>query len=305
MSKRLLLSLYLPHLTHPIIAREEYLSRHDRIMDTRFWGPSGWKLLHLIAADDSASASHAHADFFETIPYILPCKFCRASLTDYYRKHPYATPDGNMDPALDTEKWMYTIHNCVNEKLRSQDLHPSPAPPFRTVKATYRSLLKCPWQQQLAYFWDFLFSVGYHHPRESRLYSSPMPDCPSTARCSEDSCERNKWNVLPMKDRVHWFRRFWSLLPAVLPGAVGTQWKRVLRAHPPTLSSRASTISWLWAMRCELDRDYRDPYTMVCKRISQYASDCASQRGAFTCRRKRSSSRRGNKTIKNKETVGR
>lgn len=241
------------------------------------------------------------ADFLETIPYILPCKFCRASLTDYYRKHPYATADGALDPSLDIEKWMYTIHNCVNDKLASQGLHPSPAPPFRTVKATYRALRECPWQQRLSYLWDFLFSVGYHHPREKRLYSSPMPDCPRISRRA-DSCERNKWNLLPLKERIHWFERFWALLPEVLP----VQWKQAERQHPPTLSTRASTISWLWKMRCTLESGYRDPYSAVCKRISSYSSDCASQRGVFTCRKQRThrkhhtrrGRRPGNKTIK-------
>ena len=86
-------------------------------MDTRFWGPSGWKLLHLITFDYKYSPENAvtYAQFFETIPYILPCKFCRASLTDYYREHPFKTQD-SLTKNLDLKRWLYNIHNCVNDK---------------------------------------------------------------------------------------------------------------------------------------------------------------------------------------------
>lgn len=214
-----------------------------------------------------------------------------------------------MDPALDAEKWMYTIHNCVNDKLRSQGLHPAPNPPYHKTRELYRRLGECTWQKQLQTFWDFLFSVGYHHPREKRLYATPMPDCPPQLRKTcNDSCERNKWNVLPMKERMIWFQRFWSLLPDVLPPSVSQNWKRAEKDHPPTLSTRETTLQWLWTMRCALDTHFKDPYASVCKMVSRYSSDCAHARGAFTCRRKRTPHRRHRRsrssyrTIKHKST---
>ena len=108
-------------------------------MDTRFWGPSGWKLLHMISFnyEYSVENSYAFANFFETIPFILPCKFCRSSLTDFYKKYPYRLEDNNgkegtMNPLLDVKKWMYNIHNCVNGKLRAQGLYPSSNPTYAT-----------------------------------------------------------------------------------------------------------------------------------------------------------------------------
>ena len=113
-------------------------------MDTRFWGPSGWKLLHLICEDYQYSAENAvrYAEFFETIPYILPCKFCRASLTDYYRLHPYQLANSHMSPTLDLSKWIYTIHNCVNDKLRKQGFCKKRNPSFSEVKCPEPT--KCP-----------------------------------------------------------------------------------------------------------------------------------------------------------------
>jgi hypothetical protein len=267
-------------------------------MDTRFWGPSGWKLLHLITFDYTYSSEHAitYANFFETIPYILPCKFCRSSLTDYYKKYPYHMKNDMMDPMLDIKKWMYLIHNCVNDKLRKQGLYSSPNPSYAKVKVFYKNIASCPWERQLSYMWDFFFSVAYHHPKERSFYSKPMPECPTHIRRCNDPCEKNKWNVLPLKERIYWFYRFWTLLPAVLPIKIAMRWKEVEKVNPPTLSTRQSTITWLWKMRCGLDTDFKDPYTTICKKISNYSSDCGTQKGVFTCRRKKHKQK--HKTVK-------
>ena len=146
-------------------------------MDTRFWGPSGWKLLHLVTFDYKYSPQNAviYAQFLESLPYILPCKFCRASLTDYYKQYPFKTYV-NINPNVDLKKWMYNIHNCVNDKIRSQGLNPNANPKYADVKKIYEELLKYDWQTQLSMMWDFLFAVAYNHPKES--HSEPMPNCP-------------------------------------------------------------------------------------------------------------------------------
>ena len=259
-------------------------------MDTRFWGPSGWKLLHHIAFTYEYTSENAvlYSQFFQTLPYILPCKFCRASLTDYYRQYPFTLNNSYMNPQLDLQKWIYLVHNCVNDKLRKQGLHPSPNPTFSQVKRHYKTIKTTPWKQQLTLFWDFLFSVGYHHPKEKHLYSTPMPECPSNVKHSNDPCERNKWNVLPLKDRILWFYRFWSSLPAVLPHPIASHWKEAEKKHPPTLNTREATMNWLWRMRCELDTDFHDPYRSICKQIATYSSDCAVKKGVFTCRKRKS-----------------
>lgn len=253
-------------------------------MDTRFWGPSGWKLLHHIAhAYTPTPENMVHfGQFLDSIPYILPCKFCRASLTDYYKDHPYA-----LSPTMDFPHWMFQIHNRVNDKLRKQGLYPAPNPTYPQVKRLYDSLTKAPWQQQLVLFWDFLFSVAYHHPYERHLYAEPMPDCPPRLKRGAktlSTCDKNKWNLLPRAERMSWFRQFWSTLPAVLPPAIALHWKRAEAHHPPTLQTRQLALAWLWRMRCTLDTSYRDPYRSVCKALASYSSDCATRKDAKTCR---------------------
>ena len=255
-------------------------------MDTRFWGPSGWKMLHLITFHYSYSPENAivFAKFFETIPYILPCKFCRSSLTDYYRQYPYQT-NGYMNPQLNVKKWMYTIHNCVNNKLRKQGLPTGANPTYASVVKYYDKFSKAPWEAQLASFWDFLFAVGYHYPKYIKV--EPMPDSPPIEDCKGDMCEMNKWNVLPVKERMIWYKRFWSLLPVILPSEIAQRWQH-LRIKP-TLYSRQATLSWLWKIRCALDTQFKDPYTAICKRIKSYSSDCSHSN---TCRRMRKHSTR-------------
>lgn len=268
-------------------------------MDTRFWGPSGWKLLHLITFNYHYSRGDAvsYGEFFETIPFILPCKFCRASLTDYYRQHPFQKSGSKaFDQSLDMRKWMYDIHNCVNDKLRKQGLNPSPDPKFADVKEFYEKWMKCDWEEQLTTMWNFLFAVAYNHPKESSKHSKPMPDCPSDIHKFKDKCEKNKWNVLSYDDRLYWFKRFWSHLPAVLPLEIWKKWKEVERINPPNLECRRSTLAWLWRMRCGLDTKFKDPYTTVCQKIKSFSSDCGKKKQAVTCRR-----RRYIKTIKRRE----
>lgn len=264
-------------------------------MDTRFWGPSGWKLLHLITFEYSYSSKNAEIwyKFFETLPYILPCKFCRASLTDYYRLHPFQK-EGVFDKSLDMRKWLYNIHNCVNDKLRKQGLNPSPNPKYSKVKEFYEKWQLCDWQQQLNTFWDFLFAVAYNHPKETTLNSKPMPDCPPDIYKCKDKCEKNKWNVLGFTDRFYWFKRFWLFLPAVLPEKIASRWQDIESKIPPNFESRRSILAWLWRMRCSLDSNFKDPYTSICKKIASYSSDCSKKKRAITCRKRKFS-----KTVKN------
>jgi hypothetical protein len=62
---------------------------------------------------------------------ILPCRFCRASTTEYVKEHPLKGDPG---------KWVYDIHNMVNNKLRTQCkndpkvINPGPDPSFEEVK---------------------------------------------------------------------------------------------------------------------------------------------------------------------------
>ena len=126
---------------------------HENVieMDTRFWGPSGWQLFHWVSfrAKDPQ-------EFLRGMPEILPCKFCRASTSEYVKEHPLKGDPG---------KWLYDIHNMVNNKLRTQCkddpkvINPGPDPSFEEVKKKYEHMnLKGVLGR------DFLFSIAANYP---------------------------------------------------------------------------------------------------------------------------------------------
>lgn len=107
-------------------------------MMTRVWGPAGWLFLHCVAFgyphalggnEDHAQRRRAYRVFFEAIGHVLPCKYCRDSYQEYLREHPI---DAALDSRADLCRWLYTIHNRVNEKLGVSD-----APSFAEVQARY------------------------------------------------------------------------------------------------------------------------------------------------------------------------
>lgn len=225
------------------------------------------------------SRASAVGEFLAVLPYILPCKFCRYSLTEYYEKYPYEAALRSRDTFA---RWLYTIHNCVNDKLRGQGLNPSRDPSFEAVEKFYSRWLKkgltgC----IIGTFWDFLFAVAYNHPKEASRNSTPINGCPGS--CKVDK-EKNRWNTMSADERMPYYRRFWQLLPAILPGNV-FNWDAA--GQEPQLDSRRSAVAWLWRQRCEIDPSWHDPYRAVCQRIASHASGCSASRRARTCRRQR------------------
>ena len=62
-------------------------------MDTRFWGPPGWKLLHQIAyqypENPTPEDKLNYGIFYSNLGNVLPCKYCRNSFTKYIKNLPY------------------------------------------------------------------------------------------------------------------------------------------------------------------------------------------------------------------------
>lgn len=270
-------------------------------MDTRFWGPSGWKLLHSITfAYEStwrAAASPTRSErnkscmktLFEMLPFVLPCKFCRASLTGYMETHP-------LEPALESKaaltKWLWVIHNEVNKKTRTQGISDTHDPPFDAVKDIYEGFLRYGCSQTSFPGWDFLFSVAELHPMsKSAKESVPISGAPpcETMKTRE---ERNRWNCMEPEERLALYKKFWQALGKVLPFP---EWRRSWDRHSEgadeALETRAGTLKWLWQLRCAMERDMnllnRCKYSSLCKTLKTFRSGCSGSSRAKTCRRRR------------------
>lgn len=148
-------------------------------MDTRFWGPSGWQLLHLVAQEYPNNANgitkRRYELFFNAMKDILPCRFCRESTSNFMAQPEYA-----LHPALRSKetltKWLYDLHNRVNKKLRDQCAEdprvicPPPDPTFEGVSEVYEQLLKA--KPTAPPGMDFLYCVVYNYPKKQEEITS-------------------------------------------------------------------------------------------------------------------------------------
>ena len=204
-------------------------------MDTRFWGPSGWQLFHWVAF----RAKEPHA-FLRGIDEILPCKFCRESTKAFAAEHPLEGDPG---------RWVYDIHNMVNDKLRTQCrddpkvANPGPDPSFEDVKKKYAAMdLKGVLGR------DFLMSVAANYP-----------DAPT----DEDRARQT---------------RFLMRLEAVSPGAPGH-----IRAD---LTSRKSYMKTMYLFLKSVVGKRMPSYRGYVNRVLYYKSGCAKKTyKGKTCRR--------------------
>ena len=270
-------------------------------MDTRFWGPSGWALLHLIASDPSIHESKKRVDatrrWFELLPFVLPCKYCRASLSDYYKAQPLteeaiATPDT-------FSRWLYDIHNRVNNKLRGQGLLTTTNPAWPTIRDRYKKQQRDLCESSPFLGWDFMTSVAFTTPE--RTYTpAPMPDYEKSEEKSEkgDITIRNRNNLLTRDERVAVLQEWWSLIPAILPcSAWRSSWSaslKSLKSPIPLHDGRKAALQWMWSVEECVCQDLQCPpphesLPSLKKTMKVYESSCGQSKSkkAKTCRKKK------------------
>ena len=269
-------------------------------MDTRFWGPSGWKLLHLIAQEPMRALGHrkAVAAWLALLPYVLPCKYCRASLSAYYEAQPLTLRD--LAAPATFGKWMYKIHNRVNEKLREQGLLTAADPSWEEVAERYSKEHAGLCKGTPLLGWDFMTATAFNTPGADYV-PTPMSDTPAdfNAEAAEPRL-RNRYNLLTRAERLDHLRAWWALIPAILPCAAWRRaWVRAMDAAgaPPLEDGRDAMMRWMWriearvcsALQCPTPHASLDE---MCSTAEAFESGCAKARQGKTCRtRKRA--RRG------------
>lgn len=265
-------------------------------MDTRFWGPSGWKLLHLIAAQPIHSACHADAvlKWFQLLEYVLPCKYCRASFHQYIRIQPLT-----LEIVIDTNafsRWVYDIHNRVNDKLRGQGLLTEPNPSWPDVHERYTTMHKTLCRGTPLLGWDFLTSVAFSTPAAD-YKPNPMPDTPEEFQnprswSALDKATKNRYNLITRAERLPFLARWWGLLPAVLPcKAWRAAWGGAMREAGvvPLRRGRDAVMRWMWQIEEGVCSDLRCPtphrsLPALQKEVSAFESGCSTARRGKTCR---------------------
>ena len=113
-------------------------------MNTTFWGPDGWKFLHILTfiypEQPNSSEKAKMKEFMNSISFILPCKYCRLSFAKYIKSLP-------IDDYLDSRdlciEWLYKIHNKINKKLRIQGFCKHSNPELSDIKLRYSKNITC------------------------------------------------------------------------------------------------------------------------------------------------------------------
>ena len=249
-------------------------------MDTRYWGPSGWRLLHLISFSTVPKQKDLCA-FFNTLAYVLPCKYCRKSFSENISADPVESADS-------ISKWLWRIHNKVNDKLRKQHLCKIEDPTFQSVKSVYEERLSTGCTRTVFEGWEFLFSIAEGHPlsREGRK-STPIYGYPPVESLTD--LEKNRWNILPPEDRLVYYNDFWKILPSVLPFK---EWSEAWKKGVP--DNRRDLFKHLWSNRCHMEKQLEllnsTTYNSLCRELKTYKSECSKSVRGKTCRKKRNRS---------------
>jgi len=216
-------------------------------MDTRFWGPSGWQLFHLVAFK-----SRHPDDVLNQMKDVLPCKFCRASTTEFVKKHPLRGDPG---------KWLYDIHNMVNHKLRSQCrddpavVNPGPDPEFEEVKQKYLAL-----KPNAVPGGDFLGAIAANYP------DNPEPEQMAT--------QRTFLHALRHEYPFHDLQRVYA---------------DYITEHEPELSSRKAYMRWMYGLLSVLSKKTGSPipsFKGYAAHVAYYRSGCSKKTyHGKTCRK--------------------
>jgi hypothetical protein len=252
-------------------------------MDTRYWGPSGWKLLHSITFSYEEKLKKQYVDFFNVIAFILPCKFCRKSYSEYIINDPV---DVTSKESL--TKWLWRIHNKVNDKLRSQGLCSTDDPSFSIVKKLYEEKLHQGCSKVHFEGWEFLFSIVEGHPTSKLSLGSKPFD---TSETINTPLLHNMYNTMKPSERLTYFKDFWIILPKVLPFH---EWRELWKKFEPPSSAwntRAESLKNLYRIRCSLENalelQNKTKFSSLCKELRSYKSGCNKSKKSKTCRKKR------------------
>jgi hypothetical protein len=89
---------------------------------TKIWGPSAWEFFHSVTfgypLKPTDEQKKQYKDFFTSTGFVLPCKYCRDSYTEFIKSDKDAKlRDEDLEDRESLTKWGYRIHERVNKKL--------------------------------------------------------------------------------------------------------------------------------------------------------------------------------------------
>ena len=263
-----------------------YSMTYNQSMDTKYWGPSAWKLLHMATFQyNPKTQKEDMLTFFQLLPFVLPCKFCRKSLTEYYAED---SPCAALASADTLSRWLWRIHNKVNDKLRSQGQTIAPNPSYKEVAEVYINYLAQGCSQTNFPGWEMLFSILDNHP----LSREGKKTLPFEYDGSVDlSCvvQKNRLNLLKPEERIAYIVHFFEIVPSILPYK---EWRSGWDGGAEEIpNGRRRSLCWLWKIRKTLEEQFelqnKDTFFGLCSTVATHRSGCSKSHRAKTCRKMR------------------
>lgn len=186
---------------------------------------------------------------------VLPCKYCRASTTEFTAKLGV--------PGKDAGKWLFELHNMVNHKLQTQAkddpsvIDPGPDPRYEDVKRRFEEIYQK--KPTAVPGRDYLFTIASNYGD----VSDPGPEV--------KAIHRTFWKELAEN---YPFEELQSIVKA---------------AGEPDLRDRKSYMKWVYALLVKLSRKVHArimSYNGYAQHVAYYKSGCEKKtyRGK-TCRR--------------------
>jgi hypothetical protein len=232
-------------------------------MDTRFWGPPGWKLLHQISykyPDKPTDIQKLdYGIFYSNLAFVLPCKYCRNSFTKYIKNLPV---EGYLDCKSKLTEWVYLMHNKVNGKLRRQGLLTTPNPSFKEISERYE---ECAKEKCQLPGWDFIYAMVFNYPKEN-----PAPSLASAYLTFFTYLGK----VIPCEEYRDLYNKYFDKDP--------------LKNH---LMTQDSLIKWIYNINCKINTKLNEDTKSFNKLCSFYetfkAGSCKKKNHkGKTCRKK-------------------
>lgn len=115
-------------------------------VSTEIWGPKAWGFLHAITfrypeKDADLEDRRALFEFLVSLKRLIPCTVCRAHYTSYIDDRNVGirgTCSVHLENRAAAARWMYDLHNAVNERLGKQQVD------FASVEMEYSGTHVCP-----------------------------------------------------------------------------------------------------------------------------------------------------------------
>jgi hypothetical protein len=134
-------------------------------MNVNIWGPALWDILHGFSSIVNENNFTHFINIIYELNYLLPCIHCQKSYIEYYNE-PFQPPT-YFSSKIYFMKYVYDLHNKVNEKLDTQKGRQSINPDFYVIlkRLAINNALEEPFQ--INNLWKFLFTLALKYDTES------------------------------------------------------------------------------------------------------------------------------------------